>query len=319
MGPQEEDAAPRKRSPAQKKRRPKKKRRPQKKATPGRGARGPSRVFGSIARSGRETADTPTLLGLAARPELLPAQVTPASVGRSRCAVGPRLGCAVFPERGSRDTFRYPRNTSPRVEPPSRVRPRNLASVPQHDRLLSWAFGPYSALGGGGPLITGFACPLRSALRVWPPSRRLSPSRTLPVLFHTGGALGIHPSELSPPGRYPRCFHRDRPTCRLPELLSPAVAGVGPLGAGFWASTLPGVPGTTARYERTAGWRLPWVLLCTGTLPLVRAQPPPGYVFTLQRAAHYCGRAVLFGGWSALSYGALPPGSPTGFPHWVPP
>jgi hypothetical protein len=56
--------------------------------------------------------------------------------------------------------------------------------------------------------------PLCSAFRVWPPSWRLTPSEPVPVLFHTGGALGIHPSELSPPGRYPPRFRAEEPTYR---------------------------------------------------------------------------------------------------------
>jgi len=57
--------------------------------------------------------------------------------------------------------------------------------------------------------------PLRSALRVWLPSRRFTPSAPLPAFFHTGGAPGIRPSELSPPGRYPPRFRGEGPTCRL--------------------------------------------------------------------------------------------------------
>jgi len=48
------------------------------------------------------------------------------------------------------------------------------------------------------------ACPLRSVLRVWVPSRRFSPFDAVPALFHAGGAHGICPSELSPLGRFPR-------------------------------------------------------------------------------------------------------------------
>jgi hypothetical protein len=49
----------------------------------------------------------------------------------------------------------------------------------------------------------GFACPLRSALRVWLPSRRFTPFAPLPTLSHVGGTLGIRPSKLSPLGRHP--------------------------------------------------------------------------------------------------------------------
>jgi hypothetical protein len=57
--------------------------------------------------------------------------------------------------------------------------------------------------------------PLRSALRVWLPSRRFTPSEPVPAFFHAGGALGIRPSELSPRGRYSVRFHTEEPTYRL--------------------------------------------------------------------------------------------------------
>jgi len=47
--------------------------------------------------------------------------------------------------------------------------------------------------------FAGFACPLRSVFRVWLPSWRLTPCDPQPVLFHTGSAPGIHPSELDLP------------------------------------------------------------------------------------------------------------------------
>jgi hypothetical protein len=37
----------------------------------------------------------------------------------------------------------------------------------------------------------------------------------VPALFHTGGALGIRPSELPPHGRYPVRFRPEAPTCRF--------------------------------------------------------------------------------------------------------
>jgi hypothetical protein len=64
--------------------------------------------------------------------------------------------------------------------------------------------------------------PLRSARRVWLPSRRLAPSEPVPVLFHTGGALGIHPSELSPPARYPRVSARKDPHTVFPAVVTAA-------------------------------------------------------------------------------------------------
>jgi hypothetical protein len=57
--------------------------------------------------------------------------------------------------------------------------------------------------------------PLRSAFRVWLPSWRLAPAEPVPVLFHTGGAHGIHPSELSPHGRYSLLSRTSAPTCRF--------------------------------------------------------------------------------------------------------
>jgi hypothetical protein len=51
------------------------------------------------------------------------------------------------------------------------------------------------------------------------PSWRFSPSAPVPVFFHTGGALGIHPSELPPPARYPGVSAR-----KDPRAVSPAVA-----------------------------------------------------------------------------------------------
>jgi hypothetical protein len=57
--------------------------------------------------------------------------------------------------------------------------------------------------------------PLSFACRVWLPSWRLTPSEPVPALFHAGGAHGIHPSELSPHGRYPPRFRGEAPTYRL--------------------------------------------------------------------------------------------------------
>jgi hypothetical protein len=97
--------------------------------------------------------------------------------------------------------------------------------------------------------------PLRSASRVWLPSGRLTPSEPMPVLFHTGRALGIRPSELSPLGRYPLVSGR-----KNPPAVSPVVApypeslrnGAGPTGRGSWALTLSRVPGDRSRISAPA-------------------------------------------------------------------
>jgi hypothetical protein len=78
-----------------------------------------------------------------------------------------------------------------------------------------------------GPLAAGFACPLRSALRVWLPSRRLPPFGPLPVLFHTGGAPGIRPSELSPLKKYSTVSDRIDPHTVSPAGI-PAAETAGP-------------------------------------------------------------------------------------------
>jgi hypothetical protein len=66
----------------------------------------------------------------------------------------------------------------------------------------------------------GLPSPLRSAFRVWLPSWRLTPAEPLPAFFHAGGALGVCPSELSPPERYPPRFRGDEPAYRFSRRLS---------------------------------------------------------------------------------------------------
>jgi hypothetical protein len=93
-------------------------------------------------------------------------------------------------------------------------------------QLLSWTLSPYSTSGTEDPLYAGFACPLRSALRVWLPSRRFSPFDPAPVFFRTGCAPGIPPSELSPFEKPSVRFGTGAPTYRLlPQVKPPTEAG----------------------------------------------------------------------------------------------
>jgi hypothetical protein len=96
--------------------------------------------------------------------------------------------------------------------------------------------------------------PLRSVLRVWLPSRRLSPAGPLSALFRADGAHGIRPSELFPAGRYPPVSRSEGPTyrstCRYSRLAETNWAG--PTGRGSWALTLPEVPYDEAGFSTPA-------------------------------------------------------------------
>jgi len=105
----------------------------------------------------------------------------------------------------------------------------------------------------------GLARPLRSALRVWLPSRRFAPSEPLPVLFHTGGAPGIRPFGAFSSRKVPAAF----PRWMNPHTVSPVgiparrSGWAGPTSRGFRAFTLPGVPGSPAGVNSpTAGCSL---------------------------------------------------------------
>jgi hypothetical protein len=155
-------------------------------------------------------------------------------------------GFPVFPSQTRRAWFKTP------VDPYSEFRPSLEFSPAQPSRPsnredsttrpLSWALSPYSTCSQRGPPDAGFACPLRSAPRVWSPSRRFAPPRASPVLFRTGSAPGISPSELTPPARYPSRFRPEAPTYRFSRRCSqPPKRWTGPSSRGSWVLTLAGV------------------------------------------------------------------------------
>jgi len=77
------------------------------------------------------------------------------------------------------------------------------------------------------------ACPLRSALRVWLPSRRFTPFGPLPALFHAGGAHGITPSKRSPLEWLSDRFRTDAPTYRFAPAFFPTRTPGRPAGPRF--------------------------------------------------------------------------------------
>jgi hypothetical protein len=150
-------------------------------------------------------------------------------VRRSHFAVGPSLGCVVFPQQASPDTFRYPGETlsSSSAFLQSMTQP-NLVSEPQPANSSHGFPFPFSTFGTEDPLAAGFACPLRSTFRVWVPSWRFPPFGTSPALFHAGSARGIRPSEPSPPARYPAVTDRMHPPTVPPSGGPPAEAASRP-------------------------------------------------------------------------------------------
>ena len=139
-------------------------------------------------------------------------------VRRSHFAVRPSLGYVVFPQQASPDTFKYPGKTlsSSSAFLQSITQP-NLVSGPQPTNSSHGFPSPFSTFGTGGPLVAGFACPLRSTFRVWVPSWRFPPFGPSPALFHAGSATGIRPSEPSPPARYPAVTDRMHPPTVSPS------------------------------------------------------------------------------------------------------
>jgi hypothetical protein len=126
---------------------------------------------------------------------------------------------------------------------PESLTQQGLANRPQPISSSRGLRFPTALTGCKGPLTAGVACPLRSALRVWLPSRRLTPFAPAPVLFHTSSALGIHPSELSPVERYPAVSGRKNPPT-VSSLCIPCAlqCGAGWRDRSFWALTLSRVP-----------------------------------------------------------------------------
>jgi hypothetical protein len=141
-----------------------------------------------------------------------PVEVPRSLVPRSRFAVGHFLGCAVFLRRTAPATSKQPAHPLGEFRLPSECCPTDPSPPAAASRLLSWALAPFSTCRAQRSTRCG-QCrrPLGSVLRVWSPSRRLTPSESGPALFHAGSAPGILPFEAFPARKvslaFPRATH----------------------------------------------------------------------------------------------------------------
>jgi len=174
----------------------------------------PFRVFGIAARPSLLPPKTVLFWNRVPVQSFTPAKVLPLLVGQSRFAVGRCPGCAVFLSRAAADdVWGYRLRPLFELHVPLESYPATPTRPPQRSGPLM-GFRSLQHLKDPRSTSRRLACPLRSACRVWLPSWRLTPSNPLPVLFHTGSAPGISPSEGSPPGRLPRSFDQEEPTYR---------------------------------------------------------------------------------------------------------
>lgn len=141
-----------------------------KKATWQPGAFRPFRVFGDEPARGMLPPGVPPFTELAARLRGSRAEVLPASVGQSRHAAGRFLRLRGLPSSRWRgrvlSDHNYPRRVSLSLKGRTSI---HLAEVGVLRRLSSPSLGllrPTAHVGFEGPLVAGFAYPLRSALRV---------------------------------------------------------------------------------------------------------------------------------------------------------
>jgi hypothetical protein len=94
-----------------------------------------------------------------------------------------------------------------------------------------------------GPPVVSLPGSLRCAFRVWLPSWRLTPFDPWPVLFHTGSALGIRPSEHFPLSGIRDVSASEEPTYRFTcRCFRVPKHRTGPTGRGSWVFSLTGAP-----------------------------------------------------------------------------
>lgn len=236
-------------------------------------ARGSFRGFGRRCSPGRHCCPRASSRGVHCSFNVLTRVVSAVLVRRSRYAVGPYPGFAVFRHALRQSTFQSTNHAVRRVPCSYRVLPnrllaerladtspgRNRAAADKSAQRLSWTFLPYSTSRNRRSTFrtvsnprcvppAGFGYPLDGFL---PPS----PCR---LSFTPTALVGLAPAERSPFERYRARFRADEPTYRfLPPLFS-TKRRAGPTGRGSWALTLPKVPCGRRRLSPPTRRILPW-------------------------------------------------------------
>lgn len=146
-----------------------------------------------------------------------------------------------------------------------RISQRTLAVRPKPTGSSHGLLLPAALTRLGGPDYAGEPHPPPSASRVWLPSARLTPSKPAPVFSHTGSALGIHPSELTPLTRYRAVSSSMDPLTVFPAVASVAEATGRPGRPRFLGFDPRENPWRSdAWLGRRSRWMLPWVSALPG-------------------------------------------------------
>ena len=160
------------------------------------------------------------------------------SVERSHFAVGLFLGCVVFLQVAWLTTVKSPVQYSLEFRLRLEISEPYLAGRPQPASTSHGLSLPTPHTGSEGPLHAGMPARFGPSSGFGYPLDGLRPSWSSPVLFRTGSALGIRPSELSPRERLPGHYHPKGPTCRFSCRFSHHTRQrAGPTGRGFWVLT----------------------------------------------------------------------------------
>jgi hypothetical protein len=125
----------------------------------------PFRVFGRVARRGTLPPHTTSARNSLLVQSSWPCEVPPLLVRQSHHAVGRFLGCVVFLRGAASISVKRPLRPLCEFRVPPAYCPTRPSPSTAADRLLSWAFAPFSTHGIGGPLAAG-----RARARYGPPS-----------------------------------------------------------------------------------------------------------------------------------------------------